>query len=348
MTRIASEWVSKHRLAETDNFMPCYSPLKGWKDNETGGIKFRRDGATEKMEVACGQCLGCRLDYSRMWAMRIVHESSLYEITGGNCFITLTYRDRLECDEDQLRDKLHIPDDFGLHKDHFQKFMKRLRKAFAPQRIRFYMCGEYGDTCKHGLSMDTTGCPLCNVGRPHYHACLFNCEFPDLVPYGSHNGELRYTSPLLESIWKYGFVDVGELTFESAAYVARYCLKKVTGVNAWDHYLVELDDGTQVFLQDEYSTMSRRPGIGAGFYRQFKDDMFPHDMVPVPGSGVFRKVPRYYQELFAMEDPQTLEQIKVMRRKFKDEHADEYTPERLMAKYNVQKAKLQLLKRTVA
>ncbi len=76
--------------------MPCYSPLKGWVDSDTGGIKFRRDGAQATMEVACGQCLGCRLDRSRMWAMRIVHESSLYD---DNCFVTLTYDDEHHHDE---------------------------------------------------------------------------------------------------------------------------------------------------------------------------------------------------------------------------------------------------------
>ena len=110
--------------------MPCYSPLKGWVDSETGGIKFRGDGATAKMEVACGQCLGCRLDRSRMWAMRIVHESSLYEYSGGNCFVTLTYRDRSECSDSQLADGFFIPSDWSLHRKHFVDFMKRLRKAF--------------------------------------------------------------------------------------------------------------------------------------------------------------------------------------------------------------------------
>ena len=133
--------------------MPCYSPLKGWKDEFTGGIKFRREGATEAMEVACGQCLGCRLDRSRMWATRIVHESSLHELDGGNCFVTLTYRDPVECSPGQLKEGLHVPSDWSLHKEHFQKFMKRLRKAFAPQKIRFYMCGEYGNVCKHGIDL---------------------------------------------------------------------------------------------------------------------------------------------------------------------------------------------------
>ena len=114
--------------------MPCVSPLKGWKDRETGGITFRRDDTQETMEVACGQCLGCRIDRRRHWAMRIVHESSLHEC---NCFITLTYRDVRECSYEQWRNGYHVPSDWSLHKHHFQKFMKRLRRYFEPRRIRF-------------------------------------------------------------------------------------------------------------------------------------------------------------------------------------------------------------------
>ena len=194
-------------------------------DQDTGGIVFRNSDGYEKMEVACGQCLGCRLDRSRMWAMRIVHEASMHELEGGNCFITLTYRDRIECSLEELKEGYHVPDDWSLNKKHFQKFMKRLRKYFEPQEIRFFHCGEYGARCKHGLELDRVDCPCCNVGRPHYHACLFNCSFADLEAYGSKNGELRYTSKTLEDIWKYGFVDVGELNFASAAYVARYIMK---------------------------------------------------------------------------------------------------------------------------
>ena len=68
--------------------MPCYSPLKGFVNLENGGIVFKRSSiAGGSMEVACGQCLGCRLDHSRMWAIRIVHEAMLYD---ENSFITLT------------------------------------------------------------------------------------------------------------------------------------------------------------------------------------------------------------------------------------------------------------------
>lgn len=323
--------------------MPCYSPLQGWKDRETGGITFRRDGTRETMEVGCGQCLGCRLDYSRVWAMRITHEASLYEL---NCFVTLTYRDRLECTEEELLNGYHVPNDWSLNKKHFQDFMKRVRKHFYPQVVRFFHCGEYGNKCEHRIDLELVGCPLCNVGRPHYHAALFNVGFPDREPYGSCNGELRYTSRTLERLWKYGFVDVGELNFESAAYIARYCLKKVTGVRADDHYMKIDLDGVATWVQPEYTTMSRRPGIGRDFYTLYRGDMFPSDEVPVPGSGVFKKVPRYYEELFKIEDPLTLEQIKEVRQVFRKEHADEYTPERLMAKYEVRSAAIDFLTRS--
>ena len=106
------------------------------------------------MEVACGQCLGCRLDYSRMWAMRIVHESTLHEYNGGNCFVTLTYRDEIECTEDQLLSGDHIPKDWSLKKSDFQNFMKRLRWAFPKQEIRYFYVGEYGRRCRHGIDVE--------------------------------------------------------------------------------------------------------------------------------------------------------------------------------------------------
>ena len=336
--------------------MPCYSPLSGLRDTFTGGLTFRKDRGYAKMEVACGQCLGCRLDYSRMWAMRIVHESTLHECDGGNCFVTLTYRDKLDCTIDQLNNGYHLPDDRSLSKAHFRNFMKRLRKAFPDQRIKFFAVGEYGGICEHGIRLDDVACPLCRVGRPHYHACLFNCSFPDLVSYGSNDsGELRYTSPFLESIWKFGHVDVGELNFATAAYVSRYILKKVNGDRAHDHYMRIDDDGVCTWLQPEYSVMSRgnakykgqKCGIGADWYEKYGSDVFPSDEVPVPGSGVYKKVPRYYEEIFKEENPIGLEEIKEIRRQFRKAHADEYTPERLHSKYKVKQAQVDMLKRSI-
>lgn len=300
------------------------------------------------MEVGCGQCLGCRLDHSRMWAMRIVHESTLHEYNGGNCFVTLTYRDMKDCSIKQLKNQKHVPDDWSLHKSHFQKFMKRLRKFFPDQEIRFFAAGEYGRKCKHGIDLELVDCPLCNTGRPHFHACLFNCSFPDLEPYQSDGGVMRYTSPTLERIWGYGFVDVGELNFASASYVSRYILKKVRSVKSDYHYMTYDMQGEITFISPEFVLMSRgnaskkgqRCGIGARWYEMYKDDVFPSDEVPIPGHGVMKGVPRYYSDILKDENPEMYEEVKELRKKFIREHADDFTTDRLIDKHICAKARL--------
>lgn len=271
------------------------------------------------MSVACGQCLGCRLDKSQMWAARIVHEAHEWD---HNCFITLTYSDE------------HLPADGSLDKKHFQKFMKRLRKHFRPKKIRYYHCGEYGG----------------ENDRPHYHACLFNLDFADKELWTVHNDNPLYTSPTLEKLWPFGFVTIGALTYQSAAYAARYCLKKITGNLADEHYkrfLID-EDGCierEYWLQPEYTTMSRRPGIGRNFYDRYKSDFFPSDETPIPGEGVRKTTPRYYEQILRDEDPDAYETIKNLRQAFREAHGDEYSPERLMAKYKVKKAQVGQLTR---
>ncbi len=242
--------------------MPCYSPLKGYVRLDNGGICFKRSkNAGAATEVACGSCLGCRLDKSREWAARMIHEASMYD---DNCFITLTYRDKCNCTPEQMQKGYYLPPDGSLNKKHFQDFMKRLRKKFQGRRIRYYQCGEYGD----------------QLDRPHYHACLFNFEFSDKELFKESNGSFLFVSKVLDKLWPYGFSTIGELTFESAAYCARYVTKKVTGVRAHDHYLRWDDDGLAFWLAPEYNTMSRRPGIGRDWYEKYKTDVFPSDEIP--------------------------------------------------------------------
>lgn len=300
--------------------MTCYSPLKGFTDKTTGGIVFKRgSNAGADMEVACGQCIGCRIDRSKEWAARIVHESLMHE---ENCFVTLTYDDQ------------HLPADGSLNKAHYQKFMKRLRKHYEPKKIRYFHCGEYGP----------------KLDRPHYHACLFGVDFIDRVPHGITNEIVHYTSDTLAKIWGKGFCTVGDLNYQTAAYTARYIMKKVTGARADAHYArVNLDTGELIHLQPEYVTMSlgrkHGQGIGGSFYAKYKTDFFPRDECPIPGRGVYKKVPRYYEKIFRETDPNTYEEIKAAREKYRNTHATEYTGARLDAKYKVKKAQLKMLKR---
>lgn len=199
-----------------------------------------------------------------------MHEASLYE---KNCFLTLTY------------DEKNLPFDHSLHLDHYQLFMKRLRKKYG-SGIRFFHCGEYGEA----------------LGRPHYHSLLFNHDFPDKKFYSSKGGNSIYTSDELNGIWNKGFAVIGDLTFESAGYVARYALKKITGENAEKHY-----NGKK----PEYCTMSRRPGIGKGWFDKFKDDVYNRDRVLI--NGKISRPPKYYDGLLQKVDPSKLWLNKIKR-----------------------------------
>lgn len=261
----------------------------------------------------------------------------MHEYNQGNAFVTLTYRPKDDATATELRNKQHIPDDWSLHKDHFQKFIKRLRKAHPNQKIKYYHAGEYGDICRHGLTLSKSPCPLCNLGRPHYHSCIFNYRPKDLTEYARDGETIRRTSESLTKIWGNGFVDVGDLTLESAAYTARYIMKKVTGVNAPDHYQNVSDQGEIINVTPEYSTMSN--GIGSEWYSKHRNDLWPSDEMPLVGQGkVIKKVPRYYEEKLKKEDPELHDDIKERRLNYRNDNSAEYSSERLYAKYKVKKA----------
>lgn len=272
-----------------------------------------------------------------MWSARIIHEASLWEYQRGNCFITLTY------------DNGHIRPDWSLTRRDFQLFMKRLRKKENRHRhdpIRYFHCGEYGDVCRHRRL--TSECERCHLGRPHYHAIIFNHDFRDREIIGQRGEHTHYTSGTLTDLWGNGHTQVGTVTADSAGYVARYNLKKVTGVKQRDWYRWEADNGELVQIEPEYCTMSRRPGIGKGWFDKYKSDVYPSDEVPIQGKGVVKGVPRYYDKLLEEEDPLLLESIKQDRQAFRAEHLDEYTPERLFAKYRVKQASIQTLNRELS
>lgn len=292
--------------------MPCFHPLRAIRGG--GGIKIvSSDSAIYNLTLPCGRCRGCRLERSRQWAVRCMHEASLYE---HNSFITLTY------------DDAHLPADLSLNHKHFQLFMKRLRKRFG-SNIRYYMCGEYGS----------------QLLRPHYHAILFNHSFNDLTLWKkSGSGEPLFRSKILESLWTYGFSSIGSVTFESAAYVARYIMDKQTGDDANIHYsVVDPETGEMTSRIPEYNRMSLRTGIGANWFNKFKSDVYPHDRVIV--DGVKTKPPRYYDKLLARESQEQFNKIRDKRLLDMQDNMSDNTRDRLLVKEAVTNAKLLLLKR---
>ncbi len=260
------------------------------------------------MEVMlpCGQCIGCRLEKSRQWAMRCVHEASMHD---DNCFITLTYSDEF------------LPRFGSLDRRAFGLFMKRLRKCYEPQRIRFYSCGEYGE----------------ESGRPHYHALLFGFDFADKVFLRKRGEHTCWRSPALEKLWPFGLSELGSVSFDSAAYVARYIVKKVTGELADAHYeRVDACTGEVGQLEREYATMSRRPGIGRSWIDRFKGEVYRDDSVVIAGKHC--KPVRYYDDVMAKDEPELVARLKRERGRKID--VAEQAPDRLATREVVATAEL--------
>jgi hypothetical protein len=298
----------------------CYKPLQGYRSrfvNESGkrSIVFNaEDGYIDlPVTVPCGRCIGCRLEKSRQWAIRCIHEATLHD---DNCFLTLTY------------DNEHLPEDWSLHKDHFQKFIKRLRHH--AKKLRYFHCGEYGDENR----------------RPHYHAIIFGYDFPDKIPFKQDATGRLFLSETLQKLWPYGFSTIGDVTFESAAYVARYVLKKVTGDNAEKHYqVIDAETGEIHKTEPEYVTMSRRPGIAKEWYEKFKGDCYPSDFIT--HRGMKMRPPAFYDKQLEKEEPDQHRKTKAQRMKAMVEQAHEQGYDRLRIKEKVKEATIKQLTRII-
>ncbi len=304
--------------------MPCYHPIDAAKapDGTIVFSKFERFPYVSKLRLPCGQCVGCRLDRARQWATRIMHETTLHQ---KNSFITLTY------DDNNLPGS--TPGIGTLQHADFQKFFKRLRRRLeyhtgTSSNLRYYMAGEYGTT----------------FGRPHFHAILFGYDFPDKELWKrTPSNSLIYRSKELESLWPFGYSSIGDVTFESASYVARYVMKKITGDDAdWHYSYTELETGEIHQLEPEYAQMSRRPGIGKGWLEKYHSDVYPHDFVEIRGK--LAPPPKYYDKIIqTMTNKYEWDEILDKRQKRAKLNPADKTRERLLVKEKVQKAKLQKL-----
>lgn len=299
----------------------CFSPIKGYRSrvkNKNGKyfVVFNRNDGYEDLPIIlpCGKCIGCRLERSRQWAIRIMHESSLHE---ESCFVTLTYNDE------------YLPSNGSLVLNDFQKFMKRLRMEFKDKKIRFFHCGEYGG----------------KLGRPHYHVCIFGIAFNDRVCYNNGEGVV-YASPTLSKLWPFGFSSVGELSFESASYVARYITKKITGDKAIEHYSNYDFDTGEIYSEKipEYCTMSRRPGIGYEWIKRYMKDTYKDDKIIVRGKEM--RPPRYYDMIHELIDPEEARKIANKRKDLSSIDKNNLSMDRMEVREKCCKARLNLKKRS--
>lgn len=312
--------------------MACDTPLTayvlGTKENGKKDISFQRpqrySSDIEEIRIPCGQCLGCRLDYSKTWADRCMLELQYHD---SAYFITLTYNEEhvpKSMSSDPATGEAGSPT-MTLYKRDFQLFIKRLRKRFPNDNIRYFACGEYGE----------------KFFRPHYHAIIYGLHLDDLEISGkSPAGYQYYESKKLSSCWvdspnrypkddwnytflkdadpeqlQLGFVSVGDVTWETCAYTARYILKKQKGVYA-DFY-------TYGGIIPEFTLMSRKPGIARRYFDDNKEKIYGYDYVSISTEQGGRRVypSRYYDTMFDLENPEEMERIK-KRRKVNALHRD--------------------------
>ncbi len=307
--------------------MACFHPLTGYRarsvnPNGKRNVVFNPQMGYRDMPVvlACGQCCGCRLERSRQWAVRCFHEASLFK---DNSFLTLTYNDdNLPNDPNKNQ-----PITGTLVLRDFQLFMKRLRKEFGAG-IRYYACGEYGD----------------KTNRPHYHVCIFNFSPDDQRLHKIQNGNRLHTSETMDRIWSMGFTLTGAVTFQSAAYVARYIMKKINGPMSTSHYeQVDPETGQITIRKPEFTTMSRMRGIGKTWYDTYTSEIFPEDKIVVNGKKV--RPPRYYDQQYEITNPDDYNRVKRERIRDAKMHADDQTPTRLRIREEVQLSSLKRLPR---
>lgn len=187
-----------------------------------------RPWRSANIDYGCGKCDACRISYSRLWTTRILLEAMTH---ADSIFITLTM------------DEEHYPEDGSLIPRDTQLFIKRLRKAVAPLRFRYYLIGEYGR----------------RTSRAHYHAVLFGLD--------------RSYEPLIRSTWTKGLSDVGDLTPQSAAYIAGYVVGKDPNFQPHGRH-------------PPFTRMSLRPGIGATAHEEIMRIMYSREgAISIAASG---------------------------------------------------------------
>lgn len=288
--------------------MACYTPLRGFRGYK-GKLAMQAKHAPKPLvplEVPCGKCIGCKIERTRTTAVRLTHEQRCHE---KSSFLTLTYRDEA------------LPEDGVLVKKDLQDFIRSLRDR--KYKVRYYGVGEYGD----------------RFGRPHYHVALFGEDFSaDRYKWRQKGEHTLYRSDALEASWPQGHVEIGDLEYKSAAYVAGYCLKKINGPLKAKHYGRKRPDGTTYELPQEFAIMSLKPGLGEAYYRKYKHEIFPRDEVITNGKPM--GVPRYYSTLLEREDPELLADIKLRRKAQAEEHRDDNTPKRLAVRKRIAQSRL--------
>lgn len=257
--------------------------------------------------VGCGSCLACRIRKRTEWSIRMLHELESHE---DAIFITLTYNDdNIQYNKNQkhivrLNTGQYIYP--TLRKKDIQLFIKRLRKLTGQKKIKYFICGEYGE-----------------LHRPHYHGIIFGLSLKD-----EDKEKIKLAWPKCD--WNQR--EIAEKSFglaepDSILYVSKYINKKFNHKKG----------------KEEYHEKNREPvfrllslGLGKEFAEKNLKQIISQGFVSL--NGIKHSIPRYY--LKRMESLGVAE-LPVLKAKLKEraeiEEADKvgqvtglYCPENVM------------------
>lgn len=315
-------------MAAVASKVTCYKPLSARRAPD-GTIVFTASGAfcADPLKLPCGQCIGCKLDHGKRWATRIMHQAQTAreDVSPKNpngkpsCFVTLTFDDQ------------HLPLNRSVHVRYIQLYIKRLRNL--GYKFSYYACGEYSPEKER---------------RAHFHVCLLGVDFSKdrIFQKKSKTGFPLYHSKELDDCWDHqGLAWIGDLTWDSASYTARYVTNKITGPMAVDYYRHTDPDTGEVFqLKPEFATMSRNPALGKDWIKKYMFPTFRDDSVIVKGKAT--QPPPYYTKELEKHDPELHSEIKLKRITAIKKFEKNNTPERLSAAEVIKLQKITMYKRS--
>lgn len=236
------------------------------------------------MMIPCNKCIACRKRLTSQWVFRLKQETK--DHLDNPLFLTYTYAET----------PLTNTGKETLLSSDIINFKKRLRKEqhkLTDDRIKYFTVGEYG-----GI-----------FGRPHFHSIIYGLD-PEFTNAKWINGQWRYTK--LENIWNNGFIHVAEAKPEAMAYVAGYCMDKLT-LRQRKH-----DDDRQV-ERNYVSNGLGKAWLTEDVVKHYRKECQPYIQLD---NGYKLSMPRYYREkLFNTPELRAryldqLEQYSKQQRKF--------------------------------
>lgn len=264
--------------------MICTSPIKI--------LDPRFPSLRKEIYVPCKSCTACRINHTSEWTLRLMMELEMWKSAR---FITLTYKPGT------------TPENKTLVKEDVSDFFKALRQNLNGRSIKYFACGEYGETPESEDDWE-------KGKRPHYHAIVFG-----LTGSLEDRQACFYAWKKAEEFQWFGknwMKTCGTVTPDSARYVSGYCQKKLNGDLGEKEY-------TDTGRIPPFQLQSKK--LGESYFVQHLDQFSKDGFVYF--NGARHPIPETWKRKFELEFPD-----------FKDEFYEKEKQEYLLSHRDIDSA----------